>query len=535
MKQIAVSANNISKKFRLFNSPRDRILEALHPFNKKYHKEFWALRDINFEIEKGQTVGIIGRNGSGKSTLLQVICSILKPSSGDVVANGRISALLELGAGFNPEFTGRQNVLMKGMLMGFSAQEMQTRLPEIESFADIGEFIDQPVKIYSSGMYVRLAFAVAINVDPEILIVDEALAVGDAKFQHKCYGKFLEFQAAGKTILFVTHDTGAIVKHCDSAILLERGEIIEIGEPKVITNYYTDLLFTGRMSNYQVLPVLVEEGYRSFNIIHYKTKYHGILQSLGAIDFTGLEGDDLENLIANKKYVVGISVEEVKLLVDQIHAQDNSSLKRDITTISGQTKGTELDKFLTEGACVDNCIRRKSYNKNEYHQGSQRAEIVDYLIVCGDRYDPISITSGDTIDIYVKARFYKNVQFPLFGFSVKTIDGILIYALNTFFIENFIQPARESEEIISKFSIRMNLNAGDFFIDLGLDETFKIEHYQLAGKQCAYESLDRRCSIIHLVVQEKSWFHGYVNLEAEFQEVARNGKIVEKYQGVPRF
>jgi len=461
MAQVAVSVKNVSKKFRLFNSPRERLFEAIHPFNKKYHKEFWALKNINFEIEKGQTVGIIGRNGSGKSTLLQIICSILKPTSGEVIANGRISALLELGAGFNPEFTGRQNVLMKGMLMGFSAQDMNKRMPDIEAFADIGDFIDQPVKIYSSGMFVRLAFAVSINVDPDILIVDEALAVGDAKFQHKCYSKFLEFQKSGKTIVLVTHDTSAIVKHCDTAILLERGEIIDIGEPKTIVNYYVDLLFTGKIPNPHVPSVLPE-------------------------------GDHKPNA----------------------------------ETISDQVKITELDEFLAEVPLADNCMRRKSYNKNEYRQGDRKAEILDYLIVCGDQYDPTHIYSGDKIDIYIKARFYKNVKFPLFGFSIKTMDGILIYALNTYFIENFIHSAKESDVIVSKFSVKMGLNGGDFFIDLGIDESFDIETHQLADKPFVYESLDRRCSIIHLFVQEKQWFHGYVNLEAAFQEMARNGKAV---------
>jgi len=243
---IAVSIKNVSKKYRLYNSPHERFLEAMHPFKKKYHKEFWAVKDISFDVPQGKTVGIIGRNGCGKSTLLQLICSVLKPTSGEIVVNGRISALLELGAGFNPEFTGRENVLMQGQIMGFSTQEMQKRLPQIEAFADIGEFIDQPVKIYSSGMFVRLAFAAAINVDPDILVVDEALAVGDAKFQHKCYNKFLEFQQERKTIILVTHDTDAVIRHCDHAVLLDNGVIVNQGDPTEVTNQYFEILFAGR-------------------------------------------------------------------------------------------------------------------------------------------------------------------------------------------------------------------------------------------------------------------------------------------------
>lgn len=243
-----ISVRNISKMYRLFHSPHERFIEALHPFNKKYHREFWALKDISCDIPKGSTMGIIGRNGCGKSTLLQIICSVLQPTSGSVAVDGKISALLELGSGFNLDFTGRENVMLNGVLMGFTEGEMKDKIPVIESFADIGEFFDQPLKIYSSGMQVRLAFAAAINVDPEILIVDEALAVGDAKFQNKCFRKFLEFREAGRTILFVTHDMAAITKHCEQAILLENGTILKSGVPKEVVRCYEELLFTGVIS-----------------------------------------------------------------------------------------------------------------------------------------------------------------------------------------------------------------------------------------------------------------------------------------------
>lgn len=250
MKETAILAHNVSKKFRLFNSPQERLKEALHPFNKKYHKEFWALKDINLNIPKGTTVGIIGRNGSGKSTLLHILCSILRPTTGTVYANGKVSTLLAMGAGFNPEFTGRDNVLLNGTLMGFSKEEMKKRLPVIEAFADIGEFFDQPVKIYSSGMFVRVAFAAAINIDPDILVIDEVLAVGDAKFQHKCYQKILDFQTAGKTCIFVTHSNDIVTQHCDHAVLLDKGEIIESGHPNDVVNRYNELLFEVQPAHY---------------------------------------------------------------------------------------------------------------------------------------------------------------------------------------------------------------------------------------------------------------------------------------------
>jgi len=238
----AISVQNITKSYRLYDSAQQRLKEALHPFRKKFHHEFQALRDVSFEVPKGETFGILGRNGSGKSTLLQIICGILQPTSGSITTNGRISALLELGAGFNPEFTGRSNVYMNGALMGFSREEMDAQMQSIEEFADIGEFIDQPAKTYSSGMYIRLAFACAINVKPDILIVDEALSVGDIFFQQKCYAKIREIIAGGTTCLFVSHDTQAIMNICNHAVLLRNGEIDFQGAPEeAVSRYYATM------------------------------------------------------------------------------------------------------------------------------------------------------------------------------------------------------------------------------------------------------------------------------------------------------
>lgn len=510
-KELEISVKNISKKFKLFSSPKERFKEALHPFQKKYHKEFWALRDVTFDVPKGATVGIIGRNGSGKSTLLQIICGVLKPTSGIVTVNSRISALLELGAGFNPELTGRQNVILNGIVQGFSKDEMNAKLSQIQEFADIGEFFDQPVKIYSSGMFVRLAFAAAINVDPDILIVDEALAVGDAKFQHKCYGKFLEFQKDGKTILFVSHNTEAVVRHCDYAILLENGKIVEMGEPKLITNYYLDLLFTGKISNYQSLPVLVQEGFRGFNIVHYKTKYYAVLQSLGPMDFTHLEDDYLKVLMAEKKCAVGMSFEEAKQIVTQIVPEWEYPSKQIVETSPTVEIKTELDKFLEETPKIDNCVNRRSYNKNEYRFEDGRAEIIDYLIAYGDDYDPVTVRSGDWIDIYSKVRFHKPVGQPIFSFGVRTVDGIIVYASNTWFGQVAVRAAEEAEMIIFKFSLKLNLIGGDYFIGLDCSETVdgKIIH------------IDKRSGISHIKVQDKNIFGGIAELETVFQEVSR--------------
>ena len=228
---IAISARGLSKSYRLFDHPGDRVKQFLSLGLKHYHREFAALRDVSFDIRKGETVGIIGRNGSGKSTLLQLICGILKPSAGTLQVNGRISALLELGAGFNPEFTGRENVYFQGALMGFTKAQMDRRFADVAAFADIGEFIDQPVRIYSSGMFLRLAFAVAINVDADLLVIDEAIAVGDAGFRARCFRRLGELGAAGCTILFVTHSMEQVTRFCNRSILLDHGRLLMQGPP----------------------------------------------------------------------------------------------------------------------------------------------------------------------------------------------------------------------------------------------------------------------------------------------------------------
>ena len=437
----AISVKSISKKYRLFGSPAERFLEALHPFDKKYHREFWALKDVSFEIQKGSTTGIIGKNGSGKTTLLQIISSVMQPTSGTVAVDGKISALLELGAGFNPEFTGRENVVLNGTFLGFSKQEMKERLPLVETFADIGDFFDQPVKIYSSGMYVRLAFAAAIIIEPDILIVDEALAVGDAKFQHKCFAKFNEFKQNGKTILFVTHDTDAIVKHCDNAILIDNGTISDIGKSKEVVNTYLDMVI-GRHSPEKPLAIPSEKP-------------------------------------------------------DNAQSEPGSS---------------PLELFCDGSTTTDNCINRKSYNKNEHRQGNNKAEMIDYLIVCGNQYDPVVIYSGTPIDFYLKIRFNEAVESPGCGLAVNTKDGITIFGTNSFFTDARFAPVAKSEVIIFKISIKQNLAEGDYFFDAGAAEKRYNE---------PFVALDRRCDVAHIKVLGKNNFAGLADFDVEYQEVER--------------
>ena len=242
MSDTAIRVNNVSKLYKLYDKPTDRLKETFGLTKRKVYKEHYALHNLDFEIKKGECVGIIGTNGAGKSTILKIITGVLNPTEGEVDIDGRISALLELGAGFNMEYTGIENVYLNGTMIGFSKEEIDAKLDDILSFADIGDFVNQPVKTYSSGMFVRLAFAVAINIEPEILIVDEALSVGDVFFQSKCFKKFEEFKEMGKTILFVSHDLGSISKYCDRAILLNKGKKLAEGTPKDIIDIYKKVL-----------------------------------------------------------------------------------------------------------------------------------------------------------------------------------------------------------------------------------------------------------------------------------------------------
>ena len=240
--ETVISINHVSKVYKLFEKPMDRLKESLSLTHKNYHTDHFALEDISLEVHKGECVGIIGTNGSGKSTLLKIVTGVLNPTSGNVELKGRVSAILELGAGFNMEYTGIENIFLNGTMLGYTEEEMKAKLDDIIAFAEIGDFINQPVKTYSSGMFARLAFAVAINVDPDILIVDEALSVGDIFFQSKCYRKFNDLKEAGKTILFVSHDMGSVIKYCERCLLINKGKQVMVGKSSEAVDVYKKIL-----------------------------------------------------------------------------------------------------------------------------------------------------------------------------------------------------------------------------------------------------------------------------------------------------
>jgi ABC-type polysaccharide/polyol phosphate transport system ATPase subunit len=263
----AVEFQDVSKSYAIYESPGDRLKELLFLNRVKRHRDFWALRDISFEVKRGETFCVVGENGSGKSTLLQMVAGILAPSSGKMQVNGRVSALLELGAGFNPEFSGRDNVYLNGSIMGLSTKQIDQRYKEIEAFAEIGDFINQPVKTYSSGMVVRLAFAVAINVDPEILLVDEALAVGDIYFRQRCMRKVHELRSRGITILFVSHAVSDVKAIGDRAVWLDHGRMVEIGEPEGVISRYLAAM-TRKDSTYLITRSRTEEKRTATGPVH---------------------------------------------------------------------------------------------------------------------------------------------------------------------------------------------------------------------------------------------------------------------------
>jgi len=329
--KVAISLKNVSKCYKRYAHPVDRLKEILLPRKSKV-EEFWALRDIDLDVLKGETLGVIGQNGSGKSTLLQIIAGTLRPTTGEVQVNGRVSALLELGSGFNPEFTGRQNVFFNGQILGLNKKEIEDKFDNIAAFAEIGNFINQPVKTYSSGMLVRLAFAVAANTEPKILIVDEALAVGDAKFQARCMKRIRQLKEQGVTILFVSHDSSSLKMLCQRAALMNYGRIIETGKPKEVVNHYTALLSsdstktdditqTASTENYAINKEKYsdEKTYSSFKLNQDIKHRHGNkLATIHNVRLTNLDNKDITKIEAGLNFIIEVSLEAEANLSDLV-------------------------------------------------------------------------------------------------------------------------------------------------------------------------------------------------------------------------
>ena len=445
--EIAIRINDVSKLYKLYDKPTDRLKESLGLSKHKKYKEHYALRNVSFDVKKGECVGIIGTNGAGKSTILKIITGVLNQTAGEVQINGRISALLELGAGFNMEYTGIENVYLNGTMIGFSREEINAKLRDILDFADIGDFVNQPVKTYSSGMFVRLAFAVAINIDPEILIVDEALSVGDVFFQLKCFKKFEEFKEKGKTILFVSHDLSSIEKYCDKAILLDHGRNVAEGIPIDIINKYKKI-----MTGMTVEEMEEQERARREQIEH---------TSAGSPDATSesnqaQEGNQGPDAAADEQ--------------DLGESPDHKDLSKDKTDQGENTWKSHLE------------INPKL---DEY--GAMDAKIIDFGVFDDDGNITTNIIKGSTFTIRSKVEFYKDIEDPIFTYTFKTLKGQDITGTNTMYEKVSVGTAHSGDVFVAEFTQEMNLQGGEYLLSMSCTS---IEKGELVAHDRLYDVLN---------------------------------------------
>lgn len=406
MEELAIRIEHVSKIYKLYDKPSDRLKEALGLGKKVQSKEHYALNDVSFDVKKGETVGIIGTNGSGKSTILKIITGVLNQTSGDVKIDGRISALLELGAGFNMEYNGIENVYLNGTMIGFSKEEIDAKLDDILAFADIGDYVYQPVKTYSSGMFVRLAFAVAINIDPEILIVDEALSVGDVFFQAKCYKKFEEFKKQGKTILFVSHDLGSISKYCDRVILLNQGVKLKEGSPREMVDLFK--------------KVLVNQVDESDLMDAQQSEQEGKAQ----------EASNAQNDEAGKPKEENVSQ----------HPQTAG----DGTWMSQLTLNPQIQEY-----------------------GEKIAVLSDFAIL--DKHGNITnlVEKGEQFQIRIKVEIKEPVEDPIVAFTIKNLQGTDITGTNTMYERADLGVLKPGDTRIVTFTQKADLQGGEYLISLG--------------------------------------------------------------------
>ncbi len=418
----AIQVRDLNKIYKLYDKPMDRLKEALGLSRRKRYKEHYALRGVSMDVRQGETVGIIGTNGSGKSTILKIITGVLNPTSGSVTVNGRISALLELGAGFNMEYNGIENIYLNGTMTGFSREEISAKLDDILEFADIGDYVYQPVKTYSSGMFVRLAFALAINIDPEILIVDEALSVGDVFFQAKCYHKFEEFKKMGKTILFVSHDLSSVSKYCDRVVLLNRGERMAEGSPKEMIDLYKQVLVG--------------------------------------------------------QYAVHDEPESGSNLLDD--EQLNSAARRAGGSRVGNGEAAPADNGAAEGEGAPQEEGGDGNHAETLEYGTKQALITEHYITDDTGMRTNAVLKGSTFSVHMKVAFYADLPAPIFACSIKNALGVEITGTNSMVEKTFLEPVSAGMVKEAVFTQKMSLQGGEYLISLGLTgfegDTFVVYH-----------------------------------------------------------
>ena len=459
-KQLAIHVEGLNKVYRLYDHNRDRLIDSLGLARKKRYREHFALNNVDLDVYQGECVGIIGTNGSGKSTILKIITGVLNPTSGTVQVNGRISALLELGAGFNYEYNGIENVYLNGTMIGFSEKEIDEKLQDILDFADIGDYVYQPVKTYSSGMFVRLAFAVAINIDPEILIVDEALSVGDVFFQAKCYHKFEEFKKQGKTILFVSHDLSAISKYCDRAVLLNQGVKLGEGSPRDMIDIYKQVL----VGQYE-LP----SGDKKANL---------------AAD------EDIRKLAA-RKADGGASRTSSP---DEEAAQEQPA-----QTGQAEEKNAGQPAEEGEGRPVP------GLNIQALEYGTKEAEIVEYYMTDGAGLRTSAILKGESFTLHMKVKIHKDIAAPIFALSIKNIKGVEITGTNTMVERSFLESVKAGEVLAITFTQKVRLQGGEYLLSLGVT----------GYEKDAFTVYHRLYDILNLTVISDHDTVGYFDMESD--------------------
>lgn len=449
----AITVQDVTKIYRLYDKPIDRLKESISLTHKSYHKDFYALNGLSFTVEKGQTVGIIGTNGSGKSTILKIITGVLTPTTGTVTVDGKISALLELGAGFNSDYTGIENIYMNGTMMGFTRKEMDDKLQDILDFADIGDFVYQPVKTYSSGMFVRLAFALAINVEPEILIVDEALSVGDVFFQAKCYRRMEEIRKSGTTILMVTHDMGSIIKYCDKVVLLNRGNFVAEGEAGHMVDLYKKIL-AGQMD-------LLEE-----ELEHEKDG-----GGTAAGDASGMTAGDAPSAAADTASHMAGGTADMANTVDAAHTADTANTANTVGTADGAANDAQSDE--PSGHLMK---EKLTINPNRTEYGNGRAEIYDFGLL--DERGNITnlLLKGEMFTIRERIRFHAPIEAPIFTYTIKDKKGADLSGTNTMYEGCDIRPVQAGDVYQVEFKQKMTLQGGEYLISMSCTGFEQGEH-----------------------------------------------------------
>lgn len=455
---VVIRVEHLSKCYNIYNRPQDRLKQSVIPRLQRlvsrppsrYFHEFWALRDVSFEVHKGETIGIIGRNGSGKSTLLQLVCGTLTPTRGTLTTEGRIAALLELGSGFNPEFTGRENVYLNGAILGLSTEEISERFDAIANFANIDDFMEQPIKIYSSGMMLRLAFAVQAMVEPDILIVDEALAVGDEKFQRKCFARLEELKSNGTSILFVSHSSSQILELCDRALLLESGEKLMLGQPSTVINAYQKLIYA---------PLSQQEDLRK--------QYKDIDQSMIGTDYP------VDNILSNGE--ADLSSEQISMTSSAAHESHKANF---------------FDHTLVPTSTVIYPV--------------QGAEISSLRILDAYGGSVNLLSFGQDYRFELSGKFLTDRAKVYFGIHIRTTSGLVITGQRYPEEGEYFEKVYAGEYFSLTFGFKMNLSPGTYFSGGGI--------WSLDEPQCLHRIID--ALMFRILPEQKVKFLGYLDVSS---------------------